>query len=66
LLDEDHEQAVRELRRLFQGVLRDQSIEAVEKLTGRKVLAFMSDHALDPDYAIETFALEPGPMEEGK
>ena len=60
LLDEDEDQAVRNLRRLFQGVVRDQAIEAVERLTGRKVLAFLSDHAVDPDYAVEVFILEPG------
>ena len=60
LLEEDQDQAVRNLRRLFQGVVRDQAIEAVERLTGRKVLAFLSDHAVDPDYAVEVFILEPG------
>jgi hypothetical protein len=24
------------------------------------VLAFLSDHAVDPDYAVEAFVLEPG------
>jgi uncharacterized protein YbcI len=41
LLDEDEDQAVRSLRRLFQGVVREQAIEVVERLTGRKVLAFL-------------------------
>ncbi len=65
LLEEDQDQAVRSLRRLFQGVVRDQAIEVVERLTGHKVLAFLSDHAVDPDYAIEVFILEPGPTHEG-
>lgn len=65
LLDEDEDQAVRSLRRVFQGVVRDQAIEAVERLTGRKVLAFLSDHAVDPDYAVEVFVMEPGLMGEG-
>ena len=60
-LKEDHrEGAVRDLRRMFQGTLKDGAVEAVEKLTGRKVLAFLSDHAVDPDYAVEAFVLEPG------
>ena len=65
LLEEDQDQAVRSLRRLFQGVVRDQAIEAVERLTGHKVLAFLSDHAVDPDYAVEVFILEPGLTREG-
>ncbi|OLE36793.1 MAG: hypothetical protein AUG48_06190 [Actinobacteria bacterium 13_1_20CM_3_68_9] len=65
LLDEDKDEAVRDLRRLFQGVLREQAIETVQRITGRKVLAFLSDHALDPDYAIETFILEPGLTNDG-
>jgi uncharacterized protein YbcI len=65
LMEEDQDQAVRSLRRLFQGVVRDQAIEVVERLTGHKVLAFLSDHAVDPDYAIEVFVLEPGLTDEG-
>ena len=65
LLEEDQDQAVRSLRRLFQGVVRDQAIEAVERLTGHKVLAFLSDHAVDPDYAVEVFVMEPGLTDEG-
>ena len=65
LLEEDQDQAVRSLRRLFQGVVRDQAIEVVERLTGRKVLAFLSDHAVDPDYAVEVFILDPGLTHEG-
>jgi uncharacterized protein YbcI len=57
---ENEEDTVRSLRRIFQGTLRDDAIRAVERLTGRKVLAFLSDHAVEPDYAIEAFVLEPG------
>jgi uncharacterized protein YbcI len=60
LKDEDKEDTVRSLRRVFQGTLRDDAIEIVEQVTGRKVLAFLSDHAVDPDYAIEAFVLAPG------
>src|SRR5436190_14736753 len=60
LKDENKEETVRNLRRIFQGTFRDDAIEVVERLTGRKVLAFLSDHAVDPDYAIEAFVLEPG------
>jgi uncharacterized protein YbcI len=60
LKEEQHADQIRSLRRLFQGTFRDEAIEVVERLTGRKVLAFLSDHAVDPDYAVEAFVLEPG------
>jgi uncharacterized protein YbcI len=60
LKDENLEDHVRSLRRIFQGTFRDEAIAVVERLTGRKVLAFLSDHAVNPDYAIEAFILEPG------
>lgn len=60
LKDENREDTVRSLRRIFQGTFRDDAIEIVERLTGRKVLAFLSDHAVEPDYAIEAFVLDPG------
>jgi len=60
LKEENLEDHVRDLRRIFQGTFREEAIEIVERLTGRKVLAFLSDHAVDPDYAVEVFILEPG------
>lgn len=60
LRDENLEDHVRSLRRIFQGTFREEAIAVVERLTGRKVLAFLSDHAVDPDYAVEAFVLEPG------
>lgn len=60
LKDENLEDHVRSLRRIFQGTFREEAIAIVERLTGRKVLAFLSDHAVDPDYAVEAFILEPG------
>jgi uncharacterized protein YbcI len=60
LKEENLDEHVRDLRRIFQGTFRQDAIEVVERLTGRKVLAFLSDHAVEPDYAIEAFVLEPG------
>jgi uncharacterized protein YbcI len=31
----------------------------VERLSGRKVIGFMSDNHIDPDLAVEVFVLEP-------
>ena len=64
LKEEHREDTVRDLRRIFQGTFRENAIGLVEEITGRKVLAFLSDHAVDPDYAIEAFVLEPGLGEE--
>ena len=61
---EHREDTVRDLRRIFQGTFREDAIHLVEEITGRKVLAFLSDHAVEPDYAIEAFVLEPGLGEE--
>jgi uncharacterized protein YbcI len=65
LKDENLEDHVRSLRRIFQGTFREEAIAVVERLTGAKVLAFLSDHAVDPDYAVEAFVLEPG-LENGR
>ena len=60
LKDEHLEDHVRNLRRIFQGTFREEAIAVVERLTGAKVLAFLSDHAVDSDYAVEAFVLQPG------
>jgi uncharacterized protein YbcI len=48
-------------RQLFQQTMRGDLVEAVERLSGRKVQAFMSANHIDPDMAVETFVLEPDP-----
>jgi uncharacterized protein YbcI len=59
LINDDKGKLVVEMRRSFQQTMRPELSEAVEDLTGRKVLAFMSDSHLEPDYSIEVFVLEP-------
>ena len=59
LAEEGEEDLVRGVRRVFQGKFREDAVEIVEKLTGRTVKAFLSDHAIDPDVAIEAFVLVP-------
>ena len=49
---------VRQLRREFQQAMYDDMVAEVEGLTGRKVIAFMSDNHIDPDMAVETFVLQ--------
>lgn len=60
LAEDDRANLVREVRRGFQGTMRDEAITLVEEHSGRRVKAFMSDHSVYPDYAIECFVLEPG------
>jgi len=51
--------AVLGLRRLWQEIMRTSCSREVERLTGRKVIGFMSDNHIDPDIAVEVFILEP-------
>ena len=53
------EQLVLDTRRAFQSTMRLDLVAAVEQLTKRRVIAFMSDNHIDPDIATETFLLEP-------
>jgi uncharacterized protein YbcI len=60
LTDEDKADEVRQIRRSFQGLFREEASAIVERIVGRPVIAFLSDHAVDPDWAIEAFVLESG------
>ena len=50
--------AVDHIRHLFQKTMEADFREAVERLTGRKVLAFISGNHIDPDVAAEVFILD--------
>jgi uncharacterized protein YbcI len=50
---------VQETRNAFQDAMQDKFIKAVEELSGRRVLAFMSNHHVGPDIEIELFFLAP-------
>jgi uncharacterized protein YbcI len=49
---------VTHMRRLFQATMEADFREAVERLTDRKVVAFISGNHVDPDIAVETFVLD--------
>jgi uncharacterized protein YbcI len=53
-------EAVVNQRRLFQRVMREAAVAAVEELTGRRVRSFMSDLDADQDVAAALFVLEDG------
>ena len=59
LSDAGEGEAVLDLRRRWQRIMRDELSHEIEQLTGRKVIGFMSDNHLDPDLAVEVFVLEP-------
>jgi uncharacterized protein YbcI len=51
---------VQETRSAFQEAMQHKFIEAVERLSGRRVLAFISNQDVGPDLEIELFFLAPG------
>ena len=50
---------VQETRNAFQNAMQDKFIRAVQELSGRNVLAFISNHHVGPDIEIELFLLAP-------
>jgi uncharacterized protein YbcI len=52
-------EAVLAMRRLSQRAMAEEMKAVVARLTGRGVLAFMSDNHIDPDMAIQVFILAP-------
>ena len=65
LADAGEGEAVLDLRRRWQRVMKEEMSREIEELTGRKVIGFMSDNHIDPDLAVEVFVLEPLPRGEG-
>ncbi len=52
------EEEVLRIRRNFQETMQPSLVEAVESLTERKVVTFMSANAIDPDAAAEIFVMD--------
>jgi uncharacterized protein YbcI len=50
---------VQETRSAFQNAMQQKFISEVERLSGRDVLAFISNHHVGPDMEIELFLLKP-------
>jgi uncharacterized protein YbcI len=50
---------VREVRKAFQEAIEATFVSTVEHMTGRRVVAFISDTHLDPSFSIELFRLAP-------
>ena len=52
---------VQETRSAFQIAMQQKFMSVVERLSGRHVLAFISNHHVGPDMEILLFLLEPSP-----
>lgn len=58
LAEHDNDDAVTHMRHLFQKTMETEFTDAVERLTGRKVIAFISGNTTSPDVATEVFILD--------
>ena len=58
LFEQGRGDTVREMRAAFQDAVSDRFTEVVEELTGRRVVAFLSQAHVGPDLAIEVFFLD--------
>ena len=59
LLKDGRHEDVKRTRQLFQMAMEPDFVAEVEKITGRKVMQFMSQVSFEPDIAAEIFVLEP-------
>ena len=59
MIEIQRETIVQETRNAFQNAMQDKFINAVQDLSGRSVLAFISNHHVGPDVEIELFLLAP-------
>jgi uncharacterized protein YbcI len=50
---------VLQTRKQYQNAMGTDLVSAVEEITGRRVMAFMSDNHIEPDVAAEIFVMEP-------
>jgi uncharacterized protein YbcI len=61
LLAAGQEHLVREFRLRFQEAMADATTEAIERLTGRKVVGYHSQIVFDPEHTFEIFVLDDVP-----
>jgi uncharacterized protein YbcI len=59
LVQDGKAEVVLHSRRAFQDTIRGEAVSAVQELSGRRVVAFLSNNHIDPDLAVEVFILEP-------
>jgi uncharacterized protein YbcI len=61
LLAAGHHDLVRQYRLRFQEAMAAPTIEAVERITGRKVLGYHSQIVFEPEHGFEIFVLDASP-----
>jgi uncharacterized protein YbcI len=59
MIELEHTKIVQETRSAFQNAMQHKFIAAIERLSGRGVLAFISNHHVGPDMEVELFMLKP-------
>ncbi len=59
LVGDGCQELVLSMRKAFQFTMRPDLVAGVEEITGRVVIAFMSDNHIEPDVAVEVFVLAP-------
>ena len=59
MIELERASVVQETRSAFQNAMQHKFIDQVERLSGRDVLAFISNHHVGPDIEIELFMLSP-------
>lgn len=57
LVEDGEVELVLTARKAYQNAMGDDLVALVEEITGRTVIAFLSDNHLDPDIAVESFVL---------
>jgi uncharacterized protein YbcI len=62
IMDSGQPSRVVEMRHDFQQMMTKRFTETIEELTGRKVLAFLSQAHVEPDLTLEIFFID-GPLE---
>jgi uncharacterized protein YbcI len=58
LVENGDAETVRSIRRKFQDAMRAEIVDLIERVTGRKALALLSDHDVENDIAVETVVFE--------
>ncbi len=65
LIEAGRKEDVKHTRQVFQMAMQDAFSSAVEEITGRRVVQFMSQVAFDPDMAAEIFVLAADAQHDG-
>jgi uncharacterized protein YbcI len=58
LIERGHEDLVRNYRLRFQEAMEDPTVEAIQRITGRKVIGYHSQIVFKPERAFEIFVLD--------